>query len=245
MIDLLPAEIRRQTGRRGSFWGATLWCGLFGLGVLLWVLLSSDDSGEKAVSNGTDLLIFALGLASIVIGATAGSYDVDQGIMRYLVMTGRPRWQLVLVRIPGLIATIVLVSLPALLMVLLASLIASSPVASGATYLDLFYSVWMTGILYGLLSLAIGMFLKSSGVAIAVAVVVNFAGVLIASIIVEYVSRDVGNAFFSAVSGTVIMRDPGSGPDASYGVGVSAVLVVLWLGLLFGAALARVQRTEY
>ena len=40
------------------------------------------------------------------------------------------------------------------------------PGASGGDYFDLFYATWMTGVLYGLLSLAIGMFLKSNGVAV-------------------------------------------------------------------------------
>lgn len=245
MIALIPAEIRRQVGRKGSFWGATAWITLFGLGVLLWVIFSSKDSGFKAVDNGGGLLVFATALASIVVGATAGAYDVDQGIMRYLVMTGRPRWELVFVRVPGLIATVILMSLPAVLLVLLASAIAPGPGASGDDYFQLIYGTWMTGILYGLLSLAIGMFMKSNGVAIAVAVVLNFAGILIAGAIYEYLSEDLANAFYPIVAGVVISRDPGTGAEAAFGIGTSAVLVGVWLVVLFGAAFARVQRAEY
>jgi ABC-type transport system involved in multi-copper enzyme maturation permease subunit len=245
VIALLPAEIRRQVGRRGSFWGATAWVSLFGLGILIWVILSGKDTGFKAVDNGAGLLIFAIALASIVVGATAGSYDVDQGIMRYLVMTGRPRWQLVFVRALALIVTVVLITLPGIVMVLLASLLAPAPHAAGSDYFDLIYGVWMTGILYGLLSLAIGTFMKSNGVAIAVAVVLNFAGILIASLIIEYVSKDLGNAFFPIVSGIVIQHEADTGADASLSLLTSSILVVAWLAVLFGAAFARVQRAEY
>lgn len=245
MIGLLPAEIRRQIGRRGSFWGAMVWVGLFGLGVLIWAIVSNKATGFKVIDNGSGLMAFSIALASIVVGATAGAYDVDQGIMRYLVMTGRPRWQLVFVRVPALVVTVFLFSLPALVMILVASVIAGSPGASGGDYFDLFYVTLMTGFLYGVLSLAIGMFLKSNGVAIAVAVVLNFAGLLIAGAIMEYVSQDLGNAFFPIVAGVVIARDAGTGPDAGFSVGVSALLTAAWLTVLLGAAFARVQRTEY
>lgn len=245
MIGLIPAEVRRQVGRKGSFWGATAWITLFGLGIFLWVIFSSKDTGFKVLDNGAGLMMFAVALASIVVGATAGAYDVDQGIMRYLVMTGRPRWQLVFVRVPGLMATVILMSLPAIVLILLGSLLAPSPGASGGDYFDLFYATWMTGFLYGLLSLAIGMFLKSNGVAIAVAVVLNFAGILIAGAIFEYVSEDLANGFYPIVATTVIARDAGSGADASFSVATSAVLVVVWLVAIFGAAFARVQRAEY
>jgi ABC-type transport system involved in multi-copper enzyme maturation permease subunit len=245
VITLLPSEIRRQVGRRGSFFGATIWISLFGLGVFVWAILNVNASGAKAIESGGGLLTFAVALASIVVGATAGAYDVDQGIMRYLVMTGRPRLQLVLVRVPALIATVVLMTLPALVMILLGSVIAGGPSASGGAYFDLLYMTWMTGLLYGVLSLAIGMFMKSNGVAIAVAVVLNFAGLLIAGAIMEYVSKDLGNAFFPVVAGVVIARDSGEGADAALSVGLSAVLVAGWLIAALGAAYARVQRTEY
>lgn len=245
MIALLPAELRRQIGRKGSFWGATAWVTLFGIGVLLWVIFSGRGDGTEVVDNGFGLITFAVGLASIVIGAMAGSYDVDQGVMRYLVMTGRPRWQLVFVRIPALMVTIVLITIPAIVALALAALLAGSPHADSGDWGGLLYSAWMTGWLFGLLSLAVGMFLKSNGVAIAVAVVFNFAGLLIAGAIVEYVSKDLGNAFYPVVAGVVIARDAGTGPDAGHSVAASAVLVGLWLVVLFGAALARVQRTEY
>ncbi len=185
MIDLLPSEIRRQVGRRGSFFGAVAWLALFGIGVLIWAILSDSASGKEALDSGQGLLGFAVVLAAIVLGALAGAYDVDQSIMRYLVMTGRPRWQLVFVRVPGLMAAVVLCTLPALLLIVLATLIAGPETTSGEQWFELFYVTWMTGFCYGIFSLAIGMLLKSNGVAIATAVLFNFAGVLIAGMIME------------------------------------------------------------
>lgn len=245
MIGLIPAEIRRQIGRKGSFLGAAAWVGVFGIGMFVWAILSAKANGHNVIENGTGTMVFAGVLASIVVGATAGAYDVDQGIMRYLVMTGRPRWQLVFVRVPALIFTTVLLTLPALALILLGSLVAGGPSASGEMYFDLFYGTWMTCFLYGTLSLGIGMFLKSNGVAIAVAVVLNFAGLLIAGVIGSYVSETLGNAFFPIVATVVVVRDSGGESGGAFSVGTSAVIVAAWLIVVLGAAYARVQRTEY
>ena len=245
MIDLLPAEIRRQIGRKGSFFGSMAWIGLFAVGVLVWSILSSSSDTETAIESGGGLLLFAATIAGIVIGATAGAYDVDRGTMRYLVLTGRPRWQLVGVRVLAFPVTVAAVTLPAVLVVLLAGLVAGGESAQGDMYVDLFYAPIMAGILYGTLSLCIGTFLKSIGVAIAVAVVLNFAGLLIAGLIYENVSQDLANGFFTVVALVAIDREAGSGPESTFSLSTSIAILVVWLTALIGASIARVQRAEY
>ncbi|MGB0873143.1 MAG: ABC transporter permease subunit [Solirubrobacterales bacterium] len=245
MIDLLPAEFKRQIGRKGSFYGSMVWVGLFGLGVLIWAIASNSATGDVATDSGTGLLTFAVILSAIVVGATAGSYDVAEGTMRYLVLTGRPRWQLVIVRVLALPATVALIALPAIGLTLLATAIAGGTAPNGTELFDLFYSPLMSGMLYGTLSLAIGMFLKSNGVAIAVAVVLNFAGLLIAGLIYEYVSQDLANGFFPIVAGVVIEREATTGTEATLSLGTSIAILIVWLIALLGASLARVQRAEY
>lgn len=245
MIDLLPAEIRRQIGRKGSFFGSMAWIGLFAVGVLVWAILSSSADAKTAIENGGGLLLFAATIAGIVIGATAGAYDVDRGTMRYLVLTGRPRWQLVCVRVLAFPVTVAAVTLPAVFVVLLAGVVAGGESASGDLYMDLFYAPIMAGILYGTLSLCIGTFLKSIGVAIAVAVVLNFAGLLIAGLIYENVSEDLANGFFTVVALVAIDREAGSGAESTFSLSTSIAILVVWLTALIGASIARVQRAEY
>lgn len=245
MIGLLPAEIRRQVGRKGSFFGAMGWVGIFGVGTLVWAFFASSPSADTAIENGTGLLVFATTLAGIVVGATAGAYDVNQGTMRYLVMTGRPRWQLVSVRMLALPVTVALIAFPGMLLVLLAGFAAGGTAPEGEAYFDLFYSPWVSAVLFGWLSLAIGTFLKSIGVAIAVAVVGNFAGLLIAGIIYENVSETLGNAFFPIVAAVAIDREAATGPDGTFSLETSLVVLAIWLVALFAASNARVYRAEY
>ena len=241
MIALIKMEIRRQLGRRGSAIGSTIVILLAGVSIIVLSLASGQATGPKIFEAGTGLLAMLVTICSILLGALAGSYDVDQGTMRYLVLTGVSRTQLVLLRVPALIASIVVVSLPGILMVLIAGLIAPAPAANASDLLDLFYAVWMSGILYGLLSLAIGMFLRSNGVAIAIALVVSLVGALIAALIADKVSETVGGLFFSEVTANVVSREAGT----VISLPVAVLATVVWLVLLLGAAVLRVQRAEY
>lgn len=246
MISLLPAELRRQTGRKGSFYGAMAWVTIFALGHFVWALTSDNDTVAGVLDTGTGLLLFVGILAAIVVGATAGSYDASQGTMRYLVLTGRPRWQLVLVRPIVLFATIMLFTLPAILLTLLTAALASGASPGGEAFFDLFWSVWVGAWIFSVLSLAIGTFMNSNGVAIAVAIVLNISGLLLTGLIYDNVSQELAKVFFPVVAGVVIDRHAGTAPDGqTLSVATSSFVLVIWLTALIGAACARVQRAEY
>ncbi len=242
MIDIFPAEIRRQLRRRGSVFGSAAFCGLFALGLLIWVIVSGNDSRTEVIDVASGLLLFAAVICSIVIGATAGSYDIDKGTMRYLALTGRPRWQLVLVRAPALLLTVYAVLLPAFALVLVAYLLAPGDDAPHYAFTNLFYGVPIAGFLFGVFSLAIGTFLKSSAVAIAVAIVLNFAGTLITALIGEYVSETAAKAMYPVLVGVVFDRQ-GSSDTLAFAPTLAALAV--WLTALLGAAVLRAQRAEY
>jgi ABC-type transport system involved in multi-copper enzyme maturation permease subunit len=258
VINLLKAEIMRQTGRRGSFWGSLGFAVVVAVILIIWALTTkSDPSSSTILNNGAGLVGAVVVICSIIIAAIAGAYDVDQGTMRYLVLTGRPRWQLVSVRYLGFFCTLVIFSLPALLLVCLGALLlgtSSTPTAQGdpvgfSAVWQLFYMVWIGGALYGILALSIGTFLKSNGVAIAVAIVLNFAGVLAAALIWEYVSHGAGDLFYPILVGAAVTREAQTaGPDnsaAALSLATSLGALVVWVAALVGAAIYRVQRAEY
>lgn len=259
MIKLLKAEIIRQTGRRGSFYGSLGFALLIAVILLIWAFTtSSEPSSSTILNNGAGLVGAVVTICSIIIAAIAGAYDVDQGTMRYLVLTGRPRWQLVSVRYLGFFCTLILFSLPALLLVCLGALLfgtSSTPTTPGdpvgfSAVWQLFYMVWVSGALYGILALSIGTFLKSNGVAIAVAIVLNFAGVLAATLLWEFVSHTAGDLFYPILVGSAVTREAqtagGDGSAASaLSLGASLGVLGIWVAALIGAAIFRVQRAEY
>lgn len=258
MIKLLKAEVIRQTGRRGSFWGSMGFALVVAVILLIWAATTgSKPSGSEIINNGGGLVGAVVIICSIIIAAIAGAYDVDQGTMRYLVLTGRPRWQLVSVRYLGFFCTLIIFSLPALLLVLIGALVfgtSGTPVPSGdpegsSAVWELFYMVWLGGALYGILALSVGTFLKSNGVAIAVAIVLNFAGVLAAALIWEFVSHAGGDLFYPILVGAAVTREAQTaGPDgnaSALSLGTELSVLVIWVVALVGAAIYRVQRAEY
>src|SRR3954469_3867502 len=241
-MALLRAEVRRVLGRRGSIAGAIIFNLLFAVGVLVWAVTAGGATGDAALHDGAGLLQVSVAISAIVLGAVAGSWDVDHGTMRYLVLTGVPRRRLALIRAPGLAVAIVVVSLPAMVLVLLAAAAAPAPGPQGSGgFVDLLYGVWVAGIAYGLLSLTIGTFLKSSTVAITVALLVNLLGSQIAALIQDKVSHAFGDLLFSEAARIVIGREHGD----VLSLGVAVLVLVAWLVALLGAAALRVQRAEY
>ncbi|MGK2877940.1 MAG: ABC transporter permease [Solirubrobacterales bacterium] len=258
MINLLKAEIRRQTGRKGSFYGSLGFALIFGVIITIWVLTTgSNPSGSEIINNAADLLGAVVVICAVILGAIAGAYDVDQGTMRYLVLTGRPRWQLVIVRYLGFFCTLILFSLPALALVSIVAValgdsITPTPIGDPtgfSAWWQLLYAVWVGGALYGLLALSVGTFLKSNGVAIAVAIVLNFAGVLAAALIWEFVSHTGGDLFYPVLAGAAVTREAQTaGPDgntSALSLGTELFVLGIWVSALVGAAIWRVQRSEY
>jgi ABC-type transport system involved in multi-copper enzyme maturation permease subunit len=231
---------------------------LFAIILLIWAITTkSNPSTSTILNNGAGLIGAATVICSVIIGAIAGAYDVDQGTMRYLVLTGRPRWQLVGVRYLGLFCSVILFTLPGLLIVALTALIlghggppdSGGDPAGGTAWFQLFYGTWIGGMLYGLLALSVGTFLKSNGVAIAVAIVLNFAGVLAAALIWQYIWHTAGDIFYPIIVGAAVTREAQTaGPDASaasLSMTTTVIALIGWIVVLVGAAIWRVQRSEY
>jgi ABC-type transport system involved in multi-copper enzyme maturation permease subunit len=57
--------------------------------------------GQQGLQNGTAALAVLGTIAAMVVGSAAGTNDVDNGVFRDLVATGRSRWALFAVRVPG------------------------------------------------------------------------------------------------------------------------------------------------
>lgn len=240
-MALVKAEVRRILGRRGTTWGSAIVIALFAIAILIWAILSDKATGALAVDEGVWMIAVATISCSVVVGATAGVYDIDHGTMRYLVLTGVPRWKLSLVRVPALILAIAAIATPGLVIGAAAVLAAGGPAASLDNWFDFFYQPLIGGAIYGLVGLAIGTFLRSNGIAIAVAIILNFVGSGIAGVVAEHVSETAGHLFISSASDIVITH------VNDRGISLLAAIAATcgWLVVLLGAATLRVQRAEY
>ncbi|WP_022928967.1 ABC transporter permease [Patulibacter americanus] len=242
MLPLLGAELRRITGRRGSFYGSIL----FAL-IIMGITIAVDDaqSGATAMERVATAGRYAGLLGVVVMGALAGSYDSANGTMRYLVLTGVPRWQLAVVRIVGMMVAV----LPMALLILVIAYVSSMGVGDGPSGTVVGESTWAvlaTLWTWGIVSTSVGMLMRSNGSAIAVSVVLFFGGALITALVAEFISETLANYLLPTVFEQVAALIK---PDEEEGLALSlaaafAVLAV-WLVALSAAAIARVQRDEY
>jgi ABC-type transport system involved in multi-copper enzyme maturation permease subunit len=236
-MNLVRLELKRIMRRRGSFYGVI---GVaMAIGVLTFALGSHQDTQVWTQSLGIPLV-----LGSTLVAALAGSYDTSQGTMRYLVLTGEPRWRLVARRVPALILAIALmVALPALI----CAVAMASDHQSAETIARVVFGMPLLATAWGIVSLAIGTLLRSNGAAIGAALSLFFVGSILTDVVREHVSQAAGDYLLpnaAAVVGWFGHADPGS-PPFTIGLGAAVAALALWLAAFTGLAVLRAERDEY
>jgi ABC-type transport system involved in multi-copper enzyme maturation permease subunit len=69
--------------------------------------VAENLEATKLFSSGFSVAAAIGSIAAVVLGATAGSVDHQRGVLRDLVLTGRPRWRIVVGRLLGAFAWLV------------------------------------------------------------------------------------------------------------------------------------------
>lgn len=111
-MRLVAAEVLKLVRRRGLMaWSLLLTVGSVLVAEIILVALHAANSGRHGPAGGAanlEHLVFLLSglgnVAAIIIGATAGTQDVSNGVFRDLVVTGRKRSTLFNVRVVGALA---------------------------------------------------------------------------------------------------------------------------------------------
>ncbi len=108
-MNLIAAEVLKLRRRRGLMaWSALLTVGAVLIAEIIIVTLHAvnpDHHGPAGGKTNLENYVFLLAglgnVAAILIGSTAGTQDVSNGVFRDLVVTGRKRRTLFYVRVPG------------------------------------------------------------------------------------------------------------------------------------------------
>jgi hypothetical protein len=111
-VRLVGAEVLKLVRRRGLMaWSLLLTVGSVLVAEIVLVALHAANSAKHDPAGGAanlEHLVFLLSglgnVAAIIIGATAGTQDVGNGVFRDLVVTGRKRSTLFNVRVVGALA---------------------------------------------------------------------------------------------------------------------------------------------
>jgi hypothetical protein len=239
MTSLLGAELRRIVGRRGSFWGGIAFAVLI---TVIVVLTATPSDGDDAVDIGTTVGQFSGLIGAVVMGALAGSYDTANGTMRYLVLTGVPRWKIAITHLLGVM--IAVLPMAAIVMVIALAWGSSTGGMTSDGILEGLWGVLSTYWTWGVLSAAIGMLMRSNGPAIAVSIVLVVGGTAITGAIGAFISESLAGYLLPAVFGQVSSLSH-MDDDFRLSLGVAFVALAVWIVAIAGLAVARINRDEY
>lgn len=247
---MILATARTIVGRKGTFFSTV---GLALLGVIavavIRVIVNARNpdihpsiGGAIFVEEAGGIIFFVGVLGGVLMGALAGSYDVAQGTMRYLVMTGVSRVQIYAARGIALLASVFVALVPGILLMLVLAVALPQVDGEGVDGRDLLVTLWSIALfagVYALVSMGIGSLLRSNGAAITIALLINFA-LTPALFVIAIWSEKVASLALPAALGTLTGDD-----ESEIGYGLATVAVLAWLALFLGGGLARIERDEY
>jgi len=246
---VIAASLRTITGRRGSFRGGGIVI-LLGVLLVVTVLLAVNELrpgrnpsiGGQPMLDGVGGIVWALGIVvAILVGSLAGSYDVAQGTMRYLVLTGVGRVRLYAGRTVALVAAIALLLLPALGIGCVAVFaLPSDPgdEVSGSALADAVWTATLWPLVFGLIAMGIGALLRSNGPAIAISLLFAFAASPVLTLIGAW-KETLGDVMLLPALDRI------TGGESSVAIPVAALAVLVWVALPWVLGLARHLRDEY
>ena len=246
MIAVARADLRRMLARRGLVLASVLVPVAIVL-VLAAVLmfLHTRNAVEHPIVGGASFFSFVsiIGIISVVfgtvIGAIFGAEDVASGTLRYILLTGFSRLRLFLTRIPVLAIVAIGVALPAFVLLLIGALIlphAGEPSVTASEVGRLLLSLVLTVGIYALIAYGIGVAIRSTGGAIAVALGLNLIGISLFNLITLAVPGVKPWLLDSALTRV------SDGGDTS--IAIAIVALIVWPSVFLAIGLVRALRTE-
>lgn len=246
---MIRATLRTITGRKGSFLGgAIVVLVMVVIVIVAHIVIHELRPGRNPSMGGQEMLDGAAGalflfgvVVAILIGSLAGSYDVAQGTMRYLVITGARRSQIYAARIVAVVLAILLMLAVPVALGAIAAVALPHTTADNVTSGELADYVWtaaLFAVVFALISMGIGSLLRSNGPAIAISLVfsIGFTPLLL---LLYSLSDTLGDMTLAS------SLDRISGGNDGLPIAGAAVSVVLWVTAFLGIGAVRVQRDEY
>lgn len=190
MSALVAADLLKLRRRRG-LWRTTLLLPA-GIIVALYLLAATEavdaDGGQVFVRDSAAALAFIGPILAVLVGARLGSDEHAAGTLRYQLLTGVPRHRIYLSKLVVLAITCVaLTAAGSLVTVILGAVLPAAPGGEGVgsgDVVDALWNVFLPSFAYGAIAFGVGALLRSTGPAIALALVLNLLGLDLLALLV-------------------------------------------------------------
>lgn len=246
MSTLVAADLLKVRRRRGLWWSALL---LPSAAVAIVFVLgaagvSGIGRGASFVSDQSGVVFVVGGVLAILVGARLGADEHAAGTLRYQLLTGIPRHRLLLSKLAVLGLVCVAISAAGAASATLGGLLLAAPPGNGVTagdVVDAFWNPLVASLVYGSISFGIGSVVRSTGPAIATALVLNLIGVQIAGVLTL-----IDEWLIHVVLPVGIDRltfDDVTGSDR-LGILAAIIVTIAWPGMFVGAGWLRLRRLE-
>ena len=243
------ALLRTIVGRKGSFLGTTgvTFAAVLVVAVALVIVHTlrpgrNPSIGGQPMLDGVSGAVWLLGgVGAIVIGALAGSYDVAQGTMRYLVLTGVRRMAMYAARTVALVVAVLLALAPALAVGIAFVYVLPSEAEANVKPSELGDVVWtclLWPTVFAVIAMGIGSLLRSNGAAGAISLFFAFAAAPLLGL-VSAASDTLGDLMLLPALDRV------TGADEGAPLAAAALAVIGWVGVFWSAGAVRITRDEY
>jgi ABC-type transport system involved in cytochrome c biogenesis permease component len=241
MTRLIEADLLKLRRRRGMV--ALMFAFAVGSVLVYYVaglVIGKDMGGAAHFSDATGVLGLIASVVGVIIGATAGGQDLETGVYRDLVSTGRSRTALLFARVPAAWALTWGMLLAGL--ALAAALAWTLPGGAGPDAALLWHGslqVLTTGALTAAVCVGLGALTGSRGPVMGVALAFQLG---VAPLLGEL---DVlGNARFAIPSVAVARLDSAEGLVANLALPAAIAILLAWAVAGLGAGLWRAQTQE-
>ena len=229
MIRLVNAEILKLRRRTGMLVLASL---LTVAAVALYYVIVAATGKTAQFDDVVAVLALSGSVVGVIVGATAGAADIEAGVFRDLVATGRSRLALFFARVPGAWAIV----LPALTAALALAAVLSTPSASdiglGAA------QVLTAGALTAAVCVGLAALTGSRGTIIGLALAFQLG----VSPLLAQVDA-LGDARFG-IPQVAIAKIGGSAGDLAFTVPVAIAIVLAWAAAALAAGAWRSNTQE-
>ena len=230
MLRLIEADLLKLRRRRGM---VAVVAGLVLASVVIYYAVGTVLDKETDFANAVGILTLLAAVAGAVIGATAGGADIESGVFRDLVATGRGRAALFFARVPAAWALTLAILTGALLLAAVLSTPSPDELAGGAV------SVLVSGALSAAVCVGLSALTGRSGQ------VMGFVLAFQLGVAPLLAQLDVlGDGRFAIPAVAISRLDNADGLVATLPLAAAIGIILAWAAAALGAGLWRTRTQE-